>query len=125
MRDLSQGGDGDALDVDLVRDQTGKAYEIVTAAAFEANEVGREDGFPEFGTFIKCRSSRDEDVWVELPQDLENELAKKGEEVEADGDTLEGLVFRVAGCRKTADGTWRYQLEWFDSFEAASDSLSA
>lgn len=123
MRDLSKGGDGDALDVELARDQTGKAYEIVTAAAFDAEEVGREDGFPEYGTFLKCRNSRDEQVWVELPQDLENRLAEKLEEVEADGDDLEGLVFRVANCRKTADGSWRYKLEWFESFTEARESL--
>jgi len=123
MRDLSSDAGGDPMDVDLVRDQQGRAYEVVTAAAFEADEVGEQDGFPEYGTFIKCRNSRENQCWVEIPNDLERRLAKKGEEVEADGESLEGLVFRVAGARKTADGSWKYTIEWFDSFEAASDSL--
>jgi len=120
MRDLSENSGGDALDVELARDQPGRAFEIVTAAAFEADEVGREDGFPEYGTFLKCRTPQEEDCWVEMPQDLENQLSRKGR---VDGRPLEGLVFRVANCRKTADGSWSYKLEWFDSFEEARESL--
>lgn len=122
MRDLSENRGGDSLDVVLARDQVGRAFEIVTAAAFDAEEVGSEDGFPEYGTFLKCRENSGESVWVELPGDLESSIARKGKE--ADGVPLEGLVFRVASCRKTADGSWRYTLEWFESFEEASESLS-
>jgi len=120
MRDLEAGGGGDALDVELARDQVGRSFQIVTAAAFEANEVGREDGFPEFGTFLKCRTSNGDDCWVEMPQDLERKIV---EHKEADGSALEGLVFRVAGARKAVDGSWVYSLEWFQSFEKASKSL--
>jgi len=122
MRDLSASS-GDALDVVLARDQRGRAFEVVTAAAFDAEEVGQQDGFPEFGTFLKVRKPDGEGAWAELPQDLERQLAKRGEKEEADGDALEGLVFRVANSRKTAEGNWSYKLEFFDSFEAASDSL--
>jgi hypothetical protein len=122
MRDLSQGG-GDGLDVILARDQVGRAFEIVTAAAFDAEDVGQEDGFPKFGTFLKARQPDDSGCWLELPQDLEDQLAKKMEKEEADGGSLEGLVFRVASARKTADGSWNYVVEWFESFQKASDSL--
>lgn len=123
MRDLSTGGGGDSLDVDLVRDQTGKAYEIVTAAAFDADEVGQQDGFPEYGTFLKCRDSRDDGVWVELPADLETKLVEE-EKGEEGRDTLEGAVFRVVQVQKSVDGNWLYTLEWFDSMQAASESLT-
>lgn len=122
MRDLSKGG-GDALDVILAADQIGRAFEVVTAAAFEAEEVGAEDGFPEYGTFLKARKPDGDDCWLELPQDLEDQLASRAEGGDADGGTLEGQVFRVASARKSATGSWRYKLEWFESFEAASESL--
>jgi hypothetical protein len=122
VRDLNSGA-GDAVDVELAKDQIGRAFEIVTDAAFEADEVGQENGFPEFGTFLKCRAPDGDQCWVEMPQNLESQLAKKAEEKEADGGTLVGLVFRVASARKTANGSWNYTVEWFESFDEASDSL--
>lgn len=122
MRDLDGSRGGDADDVILTSDQRGRAFEIVTAAAFDAEEVGSEDGFPKFGTFLKVRQQNGNGGWVELPADLERQLVEKGEEG-ADGGTLEGLVFRVANCRKDTEGSWRYKLEWFDSFSEASESL--
>jgi len=122
MRDLETGG-GDALDVILASDQAARVFEVVTAAAFNASEVGQEGGFPDFGTFLKCRQPSGDECWVELPQGLESQLAEMAEEKKADGGNLEGLVFLVDGIRKTANGSWRYSLEWYESFEEARDAL--
>lgn len=119
MRDLDGSRGGDAVEVELVADQMGKTYEIVTAAAFDAEEVGAEDGFPQYGTFLKCRGSDDEGVWVEMPADLEVKLSK-----EADRSPLEGRLFRVVTVSKNVDGDWQYNLEWFDDWDGARESLS-
>lgn len=116
-RDLS-GGDEQQPEIILSRDQVGRSFEIVTAGAFAADEVTPEGSFPEYGEFLSCANSQGEAVFLELPQDLERQLVEKGEDVQP--GALEGLVFRVAGCRKTRDGNWTYDLEWFDDWAKAS-----
>jgi len=119
VKDLSDVAQ-DSAEVILARDQQGRAFEIVTAGAMEADEITPEGEFPQYGEFLPCRNSPDgSSVYVELPQGLAQELTRDGSP-----DPREGLVFVVNSIRKTADGSWRYDVEYPGGWDEASEALN-
>jgi len=122
MKDLGDRLGAEHPEVHLASgDQLGKTYEVVTAGILDADEVTDEGEFPEYGEFMPCRDQRGDTIYVEIPLDLEEKIVRGSP---GNREKLEGLVFRVVSLSKSHEGNWQYELEFFDSFDEASESLS-
>jgi hypothetical protein len=97
----------DQDEIRLARDSVG-AYRLEDDELIAADEISGEDEFPQYGDFLVTRELRQvagevelgEDVLVEVPGQLAQQLVGKGIEP--------GDCFRIQSVRKNAQNEWEY-----------------
>lgn len=107
MTDLNEKATS-ARDVVRAGELDGVTYRLQTTELTDADDIGGDDDFPQFGEFLDVTAvDADHDDlgprWVECPADLAREL------VEAEVGA--GDVFTVTDAGKTEDGAWTFEVE--------------